>query len=423
MQNFSEDLTGNKKNKWFTKEVFNWSLFDFANSTFATIVVAFVFAIYFKKVVAFNEPIADFYWSMAINISMIAVAVLSPVLGAASDHFSNKKKYLVFFTFLCIITTGLLYFVTEGMILAGMILFILANIGFQAGLGFYDAFIKEISTPENYNKVSSLGYAVGYLGSLASLAAVIVLQDTPRLTFIACAAMFFFFSLPMFLFVKEKKLTGKVMQAGNFLKVGLKRTADTLRHVKNYKNIRNFLIAYFLYIDGVNTIIFFSANYAQTTLAFTIPDLILFFIIVQVTALAGSFLFGWIADKMGTKKTISFIIICWAILTLMVFLADSKTIFLIIGAFAGTFLGSSQALSRSFMSSITPDDKKTEFFGFYSLFEKTSTILGPLTFGLVSWLTGNQRYAVISILIFFIIGYFAFRKVEENKNPAISNGV
>lgn len=407
---------------WFTKQVFNWSLFDFANSTFATIVVAFVFAIYFKKVVAFNEPVADFYWSMAINISMIIVAVLSPVLGAASDNFSNKKKYLVFFTFLCIITTGLLYFVTEGMIVAGVVLFILANIGFQAGLGFYDAFIKEITASENYNRVSSLGYAVGYMGSLASLAAVIVLQDTPRLTFLACAVMFLIFSLPMFLFVKEKKMPATIVNEGSFLVIGLRRTAETLKHIKNYKNIKNFLIAYFLYIDGVNTIIFFSANYAQTTLEFTIPDLILFFVIVQVTALAGSFLFGWIADKMGTKKTISFIIICWAVLTLMVFLADSKTIFLVIGAFAGTFLGSSQALSRSFMSSITPDDKKTEFFGFYSLFEKTSTILGPLTFGLVSWLTGNQRYAVISILIFFIIGYFAFRKVEDNKSPAVSGG-
>lgn len=407
---------------WFTKQVFNWSLFDFANSTFATIVVAFVFAIYFKKVVAFNEPVADFYWSMAINISMIIVAVLSPVLGAASDNFSNKKKYLVFFTFLCIITTGLLYFVTEGMIVAGVVLFILANIGFQAGLGFYDAFIKEITASENYNRVSSLGYAVGYMGSLASLAAVIVLQDTPRLTFLACAVMFLIFSLPMFLFVKEKKMPATIVNEGSFLVIGLRRTAETLKHIKNYKNIKNFLIAYFLYIDGVNTIIFFSANYAQTTLEFTIPDLILFFVIVQVTALAGSFLFGWIADKMGTKKTISFIIICWAVLTLMVFLADSKTIFLVIGAFAGTFLGSSQALSRGFMSSITPDDKKTEFFGFYSLFEKTSTILGPLTFGLVSWLTGNQRYAVISILIFFIIGYFAFRKVEDNKSPAVSGG-
>lgn len=408
-------------NKWFTKQVFNWSLFDFANSTFATIIVAFVYAIYFKKVVAGNEPVADLYWSAAINISMLLVAILSPVLGAASDHYSSKKKYLLFFTFLCIAATGLLYFITEGMVLWGMILFILANIGFQAGLGFYDAFIKEISEPGNYNRVSSLGYAVGYLGSLASLAAVIVLQDEPRLMFLACAGMFLVFSLPMFLFVKEKKaqLTA-VTVSSNFLTIGLRRTAETLRHINQYRNLKIYLLSYFLYIDGVNTIIFFSANYAQTTLNFEIPELIMFFVIVQVTALAGSFLFGWIADKAGTKRTISFIILSWAVLTLFVFFADTKTTFLIIGAFAGIFLGSSQALSRSFMGKLTPDEKKTEFFGFYSLFEKTSTILGPLTFGLVSWLTGNQRYAVISILIFFIAGFMLFRKVKES--PAINSG-
>ncbi|MBE2219021.1 MAG: MFS transporter [Ignavibacteria bacterium] len=418
-----------KPGKWLTKEVFNWSLFDFANSTFATIVVAFVYAIYFKKVVAGNEPVADLYWSTAINISMILVAVLSPVLGAASDHFGNKKKYLAVFTFLCIISTAMLYFVTEGMVMWGMLLFILANIGFQAGLGFYDAFIKEISAPANYNKVSSLGYAVGYLGSLASLGAVIALQDSPRSTFLACAVMFFAFALPIFLFVKEKAKPEQAFEGSNFLSVGFHRTKETLRHISRFRNIRLFLISYFLYIDGVNTIIFFSANFAQTTLKFEIPDLILFFIIVQVTALLGSFLFSWIADKIGTKKTISFIIICWAILTLMVFFANDKTTFLIIGAFAGTFLGSSQALSRSFFGSMIPQEKKTEFFGFYSLFEKTSTILGPLTFGLVSWITGNQRYAVISIIIFFAAGYLLFRKVEEPnnvkqiKNPATSDGV
>lgn len=418
-----------KPGKWLTKEVFNWSLFDFANSTFATIVVAFVYAIYFKKVVAGNEPVADLYWSAAINISMILVAVLSPVLGAASDHYGNKKKYLVVFTFLCIVSTAFLYFITEGMVVWGMILFILANIGFQAGLGFYDAFIKEISEAKNYNKVSSLGYAVGYLGSLASLAVVIVLQDSPRLTFIACAGMFLFFSLPIFLFVKEKVRPVSEFEGSNFLSVGFHRTRETLKHISQFRNIRLFLFAYFLYIDGVNTIIFFSANFAQTTLKFDIPDLILFFIIVQVTALGGSFLFGWIADKIGTKKTLSIIIVSWAILTLTVFFAADKTSFLIIGAFAGTFLGSSQALSRSYFGSMIPQEKKTEFFGFYSLFEKTSTILGPLTFGLISWLTGNQRYAVLSIILFFLVGYFIFRRVDEpktalqNENPATSDGV
>src|SRR5205085_6739565 len=148
-----------------------------------------------------------------------------------------------------------------------------------------------------------------------------------------------------------------------------------IKHINQFKDIRKFLLSYFLYIDGVNTIIFFSAIYAQTTLNFSIPDLILFFVIVQVTALLGSFLFGYIADKLGTKKILSFIIISWAVLTALVFFSHDKTSFLMIGAFAGTFLGSSQALSRSFMSNLTPDNKKTEYFGFYSLFEKTSTIL------------------------------------------------
>jgi len=389
-------------------------LFDFANSTFATIIAAFVYAIYFKKIVAMNQPIGDFYWSASINISMLIVALLSPVLGAASDYYNNKKKYLMLFTALCVVSTGLLYFIGEGMIFWGMVLFIFANIGFQAGLGFYDAFLKEITGSENYNRVSSFGYAVGYLGSLLSLAVVIMLKDEPRNTFIACAILFSVFSLPLFLFVKEKKSEIPIKaDNSSFISIGLKRIGDTITHIRSYRNIKNFLFAYFLYIDGVNTIIFFSANYAQTTLNFDIQELILFFVIVQVTALIGSFLFGFAADRLGLKKTISFVIISWAILTILVYFASNKLIFLIIGGLAGTFLGSSQALSRSFMSKLIPAEKKTEFFGFYSLFEKTSTILGPLTFGLVSWLTGNQRYAALSIAFFFLAGYLLFRKVDE----------
>ena len=389
-------------------------MFDFANSTFATIIAAFVYAIYFKKIVAMNQPIGDFYWSASINISMLIVALLSPVLGAASDYYNNKKKYLMLFTALCVVSTGLLYFIGEGMIFWGMVLFIFANIGFQAGLGFYDAFLKEITGSENYNRVSSFGYAVGYLGSLLSLAVVIMLKDEPRNTFIACAILFSVFSLPLFLFVKEKKSEIPIKaDNSSFISIGLKRIGDTITHIRSYRNIKNFLFAYFLYIDGVNTIIFFSANYAQTTLNFDIQELILFFVIVQVTALIGSFLFGFAADRLGLKKTISFVIISWAILTILVYFASNKLIFLIIGGLAGTFLGSSQALSRSFMSKLIPAEKKTEFFGFYSLFEKTSTILGPLTFGLVSWLTGNQRYAALSIAFFFLAGYLLFRKVDE----------
>lgn len=405
------------KKRWFTRRVFYWTLFDFANSSFATIIVAFVFAVYFKKVVALDLPVADFYWSASINISMIIVAVLSPVLGAAADFYGSKKKYLAFFTCLCIIATGLMYFVTEGMILEGMILFIAANIGFQAGLGFYDAFLKEITIPEFYNKVSSAGYAIGYLGSLISLAAVFILKDTPRLTFVVCSALFLFFSMPIFLYVKEQS-SGQEPNDDkhwfDFILIGIKRTSNTIKHISKYSNLRKFLISYFLYIDGVNTVIFFSAIYAQTTLGFSIMELVIFFVIVQVTALIGSYLFGYLADKFGTKRVLRLTILGWVILTVTVFFSQGKTSFMVIGAFAGFFLGSSQALSRSFMSTLIPDYKKTEFFGFYSLFEKTSTILGPLTFGLVSWLTADQRIAVLSIAVFFVLGYLLLNRVQEN---------
>lgn len=403
-------MTDKPKQKWFTKNVFIWSLFDFANSSYAVIVVAFVYAIYFKKVVAGNLPVADFYWSTSINIAMIIVAFLSPVLGAAADYYSNKKKYLIFFTMLSVTATALLFFIKEGMILWGMILFIISNIGFQAGLGFYDAFIKEIASEKNYNKVSSLGYAIGYIGSLAALGAVLVYQDEPRMTFICCAVLFFVFALPMFIFVREKK-NELTLEKINFIKVGLTRTLETIKHIREYKNLRTYLFSYFLYIDGVNTIIFFSAIYAQTTLNFTIPELIIFFVIVQITALIGSFLFGWLADKFGTKNMLLLNLLSWVVLVILIYYNEGKSQYMILGGIAGTFLGSTQALSRSLMSNLTPENKKTEFFGFYSLFEKTSTILGPLTFGLISYLTGNQRYALISIIIFFISGFFILRKV------------
>lgn len=400
------------KKGWLNKEVLTWSLFDFANSSYATIIVAFVYAIYFKKVVAMDTPASDFYWSTGINISMIIVAILSPLLGAAADRNNSKKKYLIFFTMLCVVTTALLFFVREGMVIRGLVLFILSNIGFQAGLGFYDAFLKDITEEKFYNIVSSFGYAIGYAGSLLALGVVIIFKDKPPVTFAACALIFLIFSLPLFILIKEKKIIQEKSNEG-FIGAGFKRIKDTFNHIRKYDNIKKFLLSYFLYIDGVNTIIFFSAIYAQKTLYFTISELILFFIIVQITALGGSLLFSYIAKITNTKKALIIIIVLWALVTISVFFSNDKTSFLVIGGFAGILLGSSQALSRSFFSLLIPDEKKTEFFGFFSLFEKTSTLLGPLTFGLVSWLTGNQRYAVISILVFFIAGLLLFGKVKQ----------
>src|SRR5690606_36082152 len=178
------------KNK---SRVFAWSLFDFANSSYAVIIVAFVFAVYFRSVIAGNDSIGDFYWGIGINISMIITAILSPVCGAITDLTSNKKKYLFFFTMLCVICTALMYFTGAGTILFALTLFILSNIGFQTGLALYDAFIPELVEEKYYNKVSGIGYAVGYIGSLVSVVLVFPLKDNPNLLFVVTALVFLIF--------------------------------------------------------------------------------------------------------------------------------------------------------------------------------------------------------------------------------------
>jgi len=399
------------KNK---SRIFIWTLFDFGNSSYAVIIVAFVFAVFFKEVVVSGKPVGDFYWSLGINISMVIAAVLNPVCGAIADYTSNKKKFLFFFTYLCIISTALMYFTSQGSILFALILFILSNIGFQAGLTFYDAFIPELTDSDNYNKISGLGYGVGYFGSLLSVSLVFPFKDNPNLLFLICAIFFMIFSMPLFLFLKEKKDVKENLNV-SYVRYGFKKVADTLKNVNRYKNLKNFLISFFLYIDAVNTIIFFAGIYASSTLKFETMELAIFFLIVQITAMIGSFFFGFIGGKIGIKRSIYINLIVWTLITLAVFFTNDKISFYVIGGFAGTFLGSCQSLSRTLMSILIPKEFKTEFFGFYGLFEKTSTLLGPLTFGLVSWITSSQKFAVLSVGVFFILGMLVLRKVKERE--------
>ncbi|HMS64021.1 MAG TPA: MFS transporter [Ignavibacteria bacterium] len=396
------------KNK---NQIFVWSLFDFGNSSYAVIIVAFVFAVYFKEVIASGQSIGDLYWSIGINISMIISAVLNPVCGAIADYSSNKKKFLFFFTLICVISTALMYFTNEGTILFALTLFIFSNIGFQTGLTFYDAFISEITEEKYYNKVSGIGYAVGYIGSLISVALVFPLKDDPNLLFLVSAIFFLVFSLPMFLFLNEKKIVREKPDTG-YVQYGFNKVKNTLKNINNFRNLKNFLISYFLYIDAVNTIIFFAGIYASSTLNFTTVELAVFFLIVQFSAMIGSLLFGFLGSKIGILRSIYINLVIWTLISLAVFFTDDKMSFYIIGGVAGTFLGSAQSLSRTLMTMLTPLEFKTEFFGFYGLFEKTSTILGPLTFGLVSWLSGSQKYAVLSVGVFFILGMLQLKKVK-----------
>ncbi|MFO7445907.1 MAG: MFS transporter [Ignavibacteriaceae bacterium] len=397
------------------KRIFTWTLFDFANTSFSIVVVTFLYAVYFKKVVAGGEAIGDLYWSIATSLAMIVTAIISPVLGAIADYAAGKKRFLLFFTLLCIISTSALYFIGAGNILWGILIFVLANIGFEAGLVFYDAFLPEITTPKNYGRVSGYGFGMGYLGSLATLGIMFpfIQNDLIRETFPVAALFFLIFSLPLFLFLPDSRK--KVGHEVSYLSIGINRVWTTLTHLKYYKNLALFLLAYFFYIEGVNTVIFFSGNYASTTLGFTDTELLVFFLTVQTTAIVGSIVLGIVADSIGQKKTIIISLFMWLGTVVLAYYIHDKSAFYIVGLLAGAAMGSSQSTSRSLMSKLTPEEKKTEFFGFYSLFGKSSAVIGPLVFGMVSYLSGSQRLAIISIAFFFIVGLLILTKVEDPK--------
>ena len=395
------------------KKIFIWTLFDFANTSFSIVVVTFLYAVYFKKVVAQGQPIGDLYWSFGTSIAMIITAIISPILGAIADYSAGKKRFLLFFTLLCITGTASLFFVGSGDVFWGIAIFILANVGFEAGLVFYDSFLPELTEPKNYGRVSGYGFAMGYLGSLATLAIIypFIQSEMIKESFPVAALFFLIFSLPLFIYLKDNRKT--IVEHEPYFKIGVTRVWGTLSHLKNYKNLATFLLAYFFYIEGVNTIIFFSGNYASTTLGFSEVELLIFFLTVQTTAIAGSVVLGIVADSIGQKKTIIITLIMWLITVFIAYSVHDKTGFYIVGLIAGVAMGSSQSTSRSLMSKLTPVEKKTEFFGFYSLFGKSSAVIGPLVFGLVSFISGDQRLAIISIGFFFLIGLLILLKVHD----------
>lgn len=395
------------------KKIFIWSLFDFANTSFSIIVVTFLYAVYFKKTVVGGESIGDLYWSISTSIAMLVTAIISPVLGAIADFSAGKKRFLLFFTSLCIINTGLLYFVGSGDIFWGIFVFVLANIGFEAGLVFYDAFLPEITSPKNYGRVSGYGFAMGYLGSLITLAIVFpfIQAGLIKESFPLAAIFFMIFAAPLFIYLEDSRKD--IRPSESYIKIGFKRVVSTMKHLPNYKNLALFLLAYFFYIEGVNTVIFFAGNYASSTLGFSEMDLLFFFLTVQITAILGSVLFGIVADSFGQKNTIVITIFIWLLTIFITYFVNDKGGFYFVGLLAGSAMGATQSTSRSLMSKLTPPEKKTEFFGFYSFFGKSSAILGPLVFGLVSYSTGNQRYAISSIAVFFIIGLFILFAVKD----------
>ncbi len=400
--------------------IISWSFFDFANTAFSVIVVTVIYSKYFTNIVAGGQK---WLWGLAVSISMIFAAMLSPPMGAIADVSHNRKRFLLLFTLVSIICTALMFFVQKGDILLGIVLFIFANVGFEAGLVFYDAFLPNLTSKKNYGRVSGYGFAMGYLGALVVLLIVMYLlpdQSVPtyyfyiRFSFVIAALFFLFFSIPLFVFVSEPKIENPVTKG--LIKNGVKKSFDTLKalFIKNeYPSVRRFLFAFFLYNDAIITIIAFASIFATNILKMTDAEIIYFFVIVQSTAVAGSFIFGIVSDHIGPKKTITITIIIWLVVIIGAYFVNAISEFYVIGLLAGLSIGSSQSCSRSLMALLTPKEREAEFFGFYDgLFGKSSAVIGPLFYGIISDIS-NERVAALAIGLFFVIGLIILQKVKE----------
>ena len=406
--------------KYSRGTIFSWTLFDYARTSFSVMVKTVGFALYFQAIVAGSTGRGDFFWGLADSLSMILAAGLSPVLGAASDYSHKRKRFLLVFSALCITGTAALYWIEKGMILPGMLVFIASNVGFQGGYTFYDAFLPEIAPRHIYGRVSGYGFGMGYLGALSILALSYPFIKggfapsnihTFRLSFLISAGFFAVFSIPAFLTLRDH--TGTNHRKIPYFRLGFRRAIRTFKKLGQYKALSRFLLSFFLYIDGVNTVIFFSALYARGTLGFTPVEVILFFIVAQTTAILGSIVFGVLTDHWGPKKSIDITLVIWIAVVLGAFFIQTKAEFYVIGLFAGVAIGSSQSSSRSLMALLTPPDHAAEFFGFYDgIAGNASAIMGPLTFGAISSFTGSQRVAVLSVLIFFILGLIFLQQVK-----------
>jgi|YelNatPaOPRAMG01_1025707.scaffolds.fasta_scaffold00075_53 UMF1 family MFS transporter len=406
-------------NKYPKRKIFFWTLFDFANTAFSVIVVTVIYSKYFSNYVAGGK---NWLWGLSVSISMIISAMLSPPLGAIADVSRNRKRFLLMFTLISVTFTALLFFIQKGDVFFGALFFILANIGFESGLVFYDAFLPYLTEKKNYGRVSGYGFAMGYVGALAVLLLVMIIlppQNSPdyyfrvRLSFVVAAVFFLFFSIPLFLFVNEPKTS-----TGSFespIKKGIEKSASTLKAIfihKQYPSISRFLLSFFLYNDAIITIIAFAAIFASTVLRMTDEQIIFFFVIVQSTAVLGSFIFGIISDHIGPKKTITITLVVWLGVAVGAFFVHSVFQFYLVGLSAGLSIGSSQSCSRSLMALLTPKEREAEFFGFYDgLFGKSSAVVGPLFYGIIADIS-NERFAALAIGLFFLAGLFILQKVQ-----------
>jgi UMF1 family MFS transporter len=414
------------------RELWAWCGYDFANSSFTTLIVTVAYSVYFVQVVAgtLGDPgMAERLWFWGYSISMLVAAVISPILGAVADARAKKRQFLIISTLICVVSTGLLALVGPGDVALGLVLFGIANIAFDLGFLFCSAFLVELVSAQQMGRLSGYGWGLGYMGGLLSLALAFPFisggfaeanQPLYRLSFLVTAIFFLVSALPTFFWLKERAVPRPEEESRLSWRDTVVRLRGTFGQLRRYRDLFLYLIAYLIYTDAINTVIVASGIFANKVLDFSPADLISYFLVTQVTAGLGAVSFGVVADRIGSHRTISITLVAWVVVAVCAAAVQTKAQFYALGLVAGAILGANQATSRALLGRLTPIGKEAEFFSFFSVTGKFAAIVGPLVYGEVTAWTGSQRWAVLSMAGFFLLGLACFQRVDEARGVALA---
>lgn len=388
-----------------------WCLYDFGNSAFAMLFTSFFGVFYTSSIVGNEAGEGDRWWGALVSVSMASVAFLAPFLGGVADHAGVRKRMLAGFTLLGVLAVLGWTTLRPGEVLPGFVLGALAMVGFEGAIVFYNAYLPRIAPATHQGRVSAWGFAVGYVGSLVALGVAAVIDPRERIewVWVALALQWVLGALPALRALPADEPTGtRVREAAA---AGVAGTWRSLREVLGVPHLRWFLLAFFFYMDGVETVIVFASVYARGTLGFSMAELLGLLALVQVTALAGSLLLARLTDVRGPRFTVLLTLALWVLTVAWASQAPSKQAFFVVGGLAGLGLGAVQAASRAMMGLLAPRGREAEMFGFMALCGRTGSILGPLVFGAVSVAAG-QRMAVLAVVPFFAVGALLLLKVR-----------
>jgi UMF1 family MFS transporter len=422
------------------KSIYSWALYDWANSAFATTVMAGFFPIFFAQYWSNPEnlSISTFYLGLGNSVASIIVVLLAPILGAIADRGTYKKRFLVFFAFLGVLMTAGLALVSQGMWQIALLTYVIATVGFSGANTFYDSLLPAVSNKDNVDYVSAVGYAFGYIGGGILIVINFLMITYPsffgfvdsvegiKWSFVSVALWWAIFSIPIVLFVKEPKYhkTETTLQT---IKSGFKQLKNTFNEIRHLKVVFTFLIAYWLYIDGVDTTVRMAADFG-ITLGFDSTTIMGALVLVQFVAFFATLLYVKFADKIGVKNAIYFAIAAYMVIIFSGYFVTEGWHFYIIAGMIGCFQGGIQTLSRSLYARIIPENKSAQYFGFFNMWGKFAAVIGPLLMGSVTLILNNTiddhvlsaRIGLQSIMILFILGALVLSRVDISEGEKVA---